>query len=297
MASTLPHTGAHVLNAYTALVRSLAAALTAVLLAGCAASANKPRAPQTGSEAAEPPYRIERQQYDLVLTPEVRRVRVINAHGDVTVKATSANSVGVYAIVQLIGAQPEAPIITTEVRGDEALVEVRYASDATIGADTFIDGYRKGRVDLGMFIPTGPRVEIESTFGAVNVKPISNDVHVRGREGRVTVATSGAIQVATDSGPIDAWPMTGKFGEPMRVRSRSGRIQADVPLYAEISFSVVTGGTIDSEVELARATEPDGRTRGTLKTGSGVQLIEIESETGDVRLARADRSPLPEPAD
>jgi hypothetical protein len=86
--------------------------------------------------------------------------------------------------------------------------------------------------------------------------------------------------------------MSGKFDEPMVVRSRSGRIQADVPVYGEISFSVVTGGAIDSQVELERSATADGRTRGTLKTASGAQVIEIESQTGDVRLTRADRSPL-----
>jgi hypothetical protein len=241
-----------------------------------------------------PPYRIEREQYDIALTDAVKRVRVVNPHGDVTVKATDAQSVGVYAIVQHIGAEPEAPIITTDAQSDTALVTVRYASDATLGADALVNGYRKGRVDLGIFLPAEPLLEIESTFGNVNVKPIFNGVHVRGRDGRVTVATSGAIQISTDSGPIDAWPMSGKFAEPMVVRSRSGRIQADVPLYGEISFSVVTSGAIDSQVELDLSTTADGRQRGTFKTGSGAQRIEIESDSGDVRLTRADRSPLPE---
>ncbi|HSX61700.1 MAG TPA: DUF4097 family beta strand repeat-containing protein [Tahibacter sp.] len=272
--------------------------LTSVLLFGLVAvaglsacSSAPPRRDATETTAEPPPHSIERLKRDLQLPDTVKRVRIHNPHGSVSVKPIDNRTLGAYEVVQLIGATPEKPDIQMRVDGDTAVVEVSYASDKRHGTDKLVNGYRKGRVDLGMFVPSGPDLEVTTTYGDVQVRRVNNEVVARTRDGRLAVAGGGSIDASTDSGELRVFPTQAKWKKPLKVRSRTGNILLEVPLYGEIALDVETAGTIAGNVPLDLREAGGERRHGQLRRGGASQHIDVASETGDVYLIPVEIAP------
>jgi hypothetical protein len=263
--------------------------LAAAGLAGC--STAPPRGDAAAATAEPPPYAIERLKRDLILPETVKHVRIHNPHGSVSIKAIDSRTLGAYEVVQLIGATPEKPDIQMRIDGDTAVVEVSYASDKRHGTDRLVDGYRKGRVDLGMFLPAGPDLDVTTTYGDLQVRRVNNEVRARTREGRLSVAGGGSIDAATDSGELRVFPTQAKWRKPLKVQSRSGNILVEVPLYGEIALDVETGGSIGGNLPLELRDAGNERRHGQLRRAGASQRMEITSETGDVYLIPIDVPP------
>ena len=263
--------------------------LAAASLAGCGSS---PARNESAAASAEPPpYTIERLKRDLLLPDTVKHVRIHNPHGSVSIKPIDNRTLGAYEVVQLIGATPEKPDIQMRIDGDTAVVDVSYASDKRHGTDKLVNGFRKGRVDLGMFLPRGPDLEVTTTFGDVQVRRVDYEVVARTRDGRLAVAAGGSIDAATDSGELRVFPTQAKWHKPMKVHSRSGNVLVEVPLYGEIALDVETGGTIDGSVPLEIRELANARKHGHLSRGGGSQHISITSETGEIYLVPVQVAP------
>lgn len=263
--------------------------LAAAGLAGCGTA--PPRGDTAAATAEPPPYAIERLKRDLLLPETVKHVRIHNPHGSVSIKAIDSRTLGAYEVVQLIGATPEKPDIQMRIDGDTAVVEVSYASDKRHGTDRLVDGYRKGRVDLGLFLPAGPDLDVTTTYGDLQVRRVNNEVRARTRDGRLSVASGGSIDAATDSGELRVFPTQAKWRKPLKVHSRSGNILVEVPLYGEIALDVETGGSISGNVPLELRDAGNERRHGQLRRAGASQRMDITSETGDVYLIPIDVPP------
>jgi hypothetical protein len=246
-------------------------------LAGCGA-----RAPS--KPVAEPPYTVEHVKRDLALPESVVRIRIDNPHGGVAVRQVDQPLVGTYEVIQRIGATPEEPLIALSLDGDTAVLTVAYASDRQGGADRLVGGHRKGRVDLGVFVPKGPRVDITTTYGDVLVRRIANDMTVRTREGRLTAAGAGAMDLATVSGELRAYPTSAKWSTPMRLVTDTGNVLLEVPVSGPVALSARTGGKFTGPFRLAPTALADGRQSVEWRAGSGSQHIDVDSRSGDIHL-------------
>jgi Putative adhesin len=265
----------------SSLICAAALSLAAVVLGGCAATT--PRT-ETAAAGEPPPYTVERIKHDLPLPETVKHVRIHNPHGSVGLKQIDSRTLGAYEVVQLIGATPEKPLVEMKIEGDTALVTVSYASDKRLGTDKLVDGYRKGRVDLGMFLPTGPDLHVTTTYGDISIRRVSNEVTAHARDGKVMVAGFGSIDASTESGDLRVFPLSAKWLKPMKLKTRSGNILMEVPLYGEIALDAETGGSFGGQVELAMSQAGGERQHGRLSRGGGGQHIDIRSESGDVYL-------------
>lgn len=268
---------------------AIVGSLLSATLLGCAASE---RTGRSIAPAADVPYTIERLERDLLLGDGVRTIRIINPHGNVAIRNTQQRLLGVRAVVQKIGAKPESATITMGARGDVALLEVSYPSDAAHGTDRLVEGHRKGRADLAVFLPPRMRVEINTTFGNIDVRRVDDDIVARTREGTLVAAATGFLQLTTDSGDLRAWPMSGKASEAFILTTRSGNIVADVPLYGDIKLEARTLGRLDGEADLGLLwTERKGVNEAVRETGAATQSFIVRSETGDIFLQSATRPP------
>jgi hypothetical protein len=241
--------------------------------------------------AADPPYTVERIKRDLILPDSVKHVRINNPHGSVGIKAIDNRTLGAYEVVQLIGETPEKPDIQMRIEGDSAIVEVSYASDRSLGTDKLVNGHRKGRVDLGMFLPAGPELHVTTTYGDIQVRRVDNEVFARTRDGKLMVAGAGSIDAATDSGSLRVFPTLAKWRKPMQLHTRSGDILMEVPLYGELQLDVETAGHIAGQVPLELRDAGKGRQHGQLRRGGGSQHIRVTSESGDIYLIPIERQP------
>ncbi|MBL8300813.1 MAG: DUF4097 family beta strand repeat protein [Rhodanobacteraceae bacterium] len=261
---------------------ALLSATAVIALAGCTTA--PPRENATAAAAEPPPYTIERIKRDLTLPEAVKHVRIHNPHGSVAIKPIDSRTLGVYEVVQFIGTTPEKPDIQLRVDGDTAVIDVSYASDQRHGADKLVNGYRKGRVDLGVFLPAAPDLRVTTTYGDLQIRRVENEVYARTRDGRLTIAGGGSIDAATDSGELSVFPTEAKWLKPMKLHSRSGNIRVEVPLYGEIALDIETSGKIAGDVPLELSDASNGRHRGQLRRGGASQHMDVSSETGDVFL-------------
>lgn len=253
------------------------------LLSACGHVPRHSEAPPV-ADATPPPYQIERIKRDLQLPPNVKQVRIHNPHGSVGIKSIDNRTLGAYEVVQLIGATPEKPDIQMRLDGDVAVVEVSYASDRRHGADTLVNGFRKGRVDLGMFLPEGPELQVTTTFGDIQVRRINNEVVARTRDGKLMVAGGGSIDAATESGDLRVFPTNAKWRKPMLLKTVSGNILMEVPMYGQIRLDAETSGSFGGQVALQLRDAGKERQHGQLSRGDGSQHIRIDSDTGDIYL-------------
>lgn len=261
--------------------RRLVFSLAALLVAGCSSA---PPRPESAASAEPPPYTVERIKHDLLLPDTVTKVRIHNPHGSVGLKQIDNRTLGAYEVVQLIGAAPEKPLVEMKIDGDTAVVSVSYASDKHMGTDKLVNGFRKGRVDLGMFLPNGPALQVTTTYGDISVRRVSNEVVAHSRDGKVMVAGSGSIDASTDSGDLRVFPLSAKWLKPLKLRTGSGNILMEVPVYGEIALNAETGGNFDGQVELAMSEVGKDRRRGRLSLAGASQHIDIRSDSGDIYL-------------
>jgi hypothetical protein len=288
----------HRMTPHAQFLRLLAVTTLAVALAACSSPREtRGDAATSGTDAATAgatlPYTIERDRRDLRIADDTTRVRIVNAYGNVVVRNVGERLVGMQATEQRIGKTPEAAQITLALQGTTALLEVAYPSEGSGSADGAHDPHEKGRVDLAVFVPLGVMVEIEATFGSVDIRRINNDLSARTVSGRLVAASTGSMTLETDSGDLRAWPMAGKWKHPMVLRSKSGSIFSDVPGYGEIALEARSRGTIEADFAVTRMTKDDVNVvRYT--NGGGSQKVSITSETGPISLQFASRPPTPE---
>lgn len=259
--------------------------------AGAAAPAGQ-HAPDAHRDPAPVAVAVERERRDLALAPDTQLIRIVNPHGSVGVRNVREALVGVQATVQRIGDHGEEPTIRIEQQGATALVEIGYASDATTGTDAPVDGHRKGRVDLAVFVPPAILVEVETTYGNIELRRLDNDARARSRDGRIVGAGTGFLDLASETGAVRAFPMSGKWIQPLRFATRTGPIFVDVPGYGEITLDARTKGRIDADFEVARSRDGE-RNVASFRNASGAQRVEIVSETGSISLQYAARPPTP----
>lgn len=267
---------------------ALLSTLLMTVLCGCAPMAQR----VAGSRAAEVAYTVERVQRDLAVDDSVRTIRIVNPHGNVAIRNTPQRKVGVRAVIQRIGEVPESPDVALLTQGEAVLLAITYPSDRARGSDAIGRTHRQGRVDLAVFVPPAVRLEVETTYGKIDIRRVDNDVIARTRDGALVAAATGFLRLISDSGEIRAWPMRGKASDGFELRTRSGNIVTDVPLYGEIALAARTRGRIDSDIEpeLLRARRNDFN-EATHAVAGGTQRFDVSSETGDIYLQGASRAP------
>jgi hypothetical protein len=130
--------------------------------------------------------------------PKSHRVKVINPYGNIDSRTGSYNIVEITGVMQLIG--PDAPKGLVDVREEDGVtvVEVKYPSGVYDQA-----GRKQARFDIGVFVPTGVFLELETDFGDIKIKKHKNRIYARTNSGDIGGSTKNIIHAFSNTGNIN----------------------------------------------------------------------------------------------
>lgn len=222
--------------------RPLVCTLFCALLSACAG-------PQSAPQDASVPYEVLNRRESFVLAPAITRVVIRNAHGDVRVRASDRREVGVYGVIQRIGSQPLDPSFVTEQTADSFILTMRYPGEEQWA----VGDHRRGRVDLGVWLPADVRIEVQTSDGLVQVKRAQQALRVRTDSGRIEVSVRGDLDVESVSGNIMARQINGQWNGVARIVSSTGDIVAAIPPFADVHLVAQAGGTLSTDPGLPAA--------------------------------------------
>ena len=217
-------------------LRILALTGALVSLNACTSSAKVNRAPT--ADAAQVPYQIERWQRDIELTDAIKSIKIENLHGNLTLKQTDATGIGIQGIEQKLGHTPEAAKFEVRTVGGQLQISISYASDALTGADAKVDGHLKGRVDLAVFVPRAIALELQTSFADLVVRKLHNPIQARSDSGRISVSTSVASELTSQTGNISYLPSDCAAASGVNIRTNGARAVVDVPVYCALQVDV-----------------------------------------------------------
>jgi hypothetical protein len=130
--------------------------------------------------------------------PRAHRVKVINPYGNIDSRTGSYQIIDITGVMQLIG--PDAKKAQVEIReeNDVTIIEVKYPSGIYDELDR-----RIARFDIGVFVPTGVVLELETDFGDIKIKKHRNRIFAKTNSGNIAGSTKNIIHAFTQSGNIN----------------------------------------------------------------------------------------------
>jgi len=265
----------------TRLFRLLLLATPTLLLAACAGTPPATEA-ASSSVSRNPEVRIERVKQRFVMTPAVTRLRIHNPWGDVHLKSMVDTDLGIYAVVQRIDDAAPAPQFDFRSQADWATLEVVYAAPFPPGSS--------GRVDLVVYLPPLADIDIETVAGSIRGKQLTANLHANSRSGDILVASSGRLQLASQSGNVRATQIGGKWIGDAFLTSTSGLVELLFSAASEVALDVQSGVGIDESFGAALQTQhrDPHHLRGELGSGEVKLRLRIRS-AGEVILRPFDR--------
>ncbi len=201
-------------------------------LSACNSTQKTSLAPTSG--AAQVPYQIERWQRDIAFTAAIKSIKIENLHGNLTLKQTDADSIGIQGVEQKLGDVPEAAQFEVRTVNGQLQLSIRYASDAIDGADARVDGHLKGRVDLAVFVPKGVALELRTSFADLVARKLHNPIQARSNSGRISVSTSLASDLTSETGNISYLPSDCAAAMGTKIQTNGTRALVDVPVYCAL---------------------------------------------------------------
>ncbi len=228
-------------------------------------------------------YAVIRFQRSIEPRGALRMARIVNPWGDVRVRTSPGDAIGLSVVVQRLADDRPLPDFETVERRGRLEVRVSYPGDPP---RVSAGGERPGRVDLAVFVPQGAALEVETDDGELRVAHRSAPIRARSTSGRILVSGGDVLDVASVSGPILARQVGGVPG-PSRVRSDSGPVTVLVSPRGDQLVRVRAGGGISEGPGWTEADALElapGATRWERRWGSGRHRFEIESAKGEVFL-------------
>jgi hypothetical protein len=255
------------------MVRLLPALAALSALAGC--TAGQVIAPPSGDPAAAAaPFEVHRLREERKLAAGVRVVVIDNPYGEIQVRQTDAQAIAIAAVEQRIGTKPRVARIEWFDGADRQGLRVRYPGlDPRRPADP-----RRGRVDLVVFVPAGPKLEVRSDFGAIVVRRLNNAVQAESRSGPITIAARGAIEARSERGAIRLFPMEVPPGARYAAVT-GGEVYAELPVFAPLALEVEARESLLAEIAFDRRERGMRGERAELRLGSGEVPFRLRGRT------------------
>ncbi|TQV85540.1 hypothetical protein [Aliikangiella coralliicola] len=223
--------------------------------------------------------------------PEKNKVKVINRYGNITTRNTNKPNIELAGIIQKIG--PNAPKPEIQVRDVNGVTEVQVVyKDATI--DQFNN--RIGRMDIGVYVPKGVSVEMQTDFGDIKAKKHQSNLIAKTISGKIKLATSGIISVNSQSGEVGInlmnWKRSTFRPENKRrvydIQSGSGNVSIYFDSEASLMVKAEAGSGIKTKDELLQNSlaqfEHSGQSAFEFLLGDGERVLNVSSGQGVVHL-------------
>jgi|GEM_PF-1099153 len=228
--------------------------------------------------------------------PRANKIRVVNPYGGIITKNTNYRNVSVAGAIQLIGPKASAPRISARDENGVTILQVSYPDG---NHDRF--GRLTGRVDLGVYVPRGVTVDLQTDFGDIKSRKHKSNMILRTNSGKIKVGTSGRVQAFTDTGDIKLHIQKAKHQDPRfvesdkkrlsQVLSDSGKIELSVSPGLDIEFNAlgqlgVTSNLMSND-KVNVQTKTDTHLLASLGKGTNTFAIEARNNAIDIKLLKS----------
>jgi len=224
-----------------------------------------------------------------------RMVEVSGLYGDIVVVPSMTLELRVHARRHGLRDDPAQVEVLVDNLGDRLRICTSRpgrggACDPVPGYENVLD--RDTDVDLRVELPLGCPLIARTTYGDLDLRNITAEVHAFTEQGKVRIETCRGGEIATTNGEIEFVPGRMLSGQELRLRSVNGRIRLDVPQDFDATVDAHTGnGRVrESGPHLAHAGEgavaPAGGVprNGHWQFGEPHGRIRLETENGDIEL-------------
>lgn len=266
--------------------------LVAMFIAGCtAAGAGLAEGPAGDSptRSGDDAFQLKVFKWDGPLNAD-GHVRLQNPYGDIRARASGHDKLVISAQVQTFTDWQAAPVF--DIVETDGVTEVRIEHEqglrAPYGGD-YSSGFA-GRVDITLLLPDGARFEATTTDGALRVKGLTGAIKGRTESGEIYYKSSGALDLETDSGRVEAVVRDFESGAPMRIFSVSGPVHLRMTPEVSALVAISTAGKIDTAVmdgvKFRQRRLKDGY---EMALGGENRIMGVRSRSGDIKVS-VDRS-------
>jgi hypothetical protein len=225
-----------------------------------------------GQETAAPDWTLENYRWTGPLAPATA-VEVVNAYGDVRLRAADAGEVELSAIMQRRTSDPAKAEVKLGRRRGRLTIEVVYPLAPR--GDLH-------RVDLAVFIPAGARLAVRTRDGMIQASGLANDLELESAGGNVFLSTTGTARVCAGRGDISAELRRDRWARAPRLATREGDITLRLPANADARVQIRAPGeiSVDQHARLEHRTARSAR----VTLGHGTHPLSLKTQRGGVTL-------------
>jgi hypothetical protein len=231
--------------------------------------------------------KVTEYSWDGSIAPGMR-VEVTGLYGDIVVAPTMTPELHLHARKHGLRDDPELVQVKVDLSGDRLHVCTTRpghggACDPVPGFENVLD--RDTDVDLRIQLPLGSPLIARTTYGNLDLRGITAEVHAFTEQGRCRIETSRGGNIETTNG--DILLVLGRMlpQQDLVVRSVNGRIRLDVPrdFDAEVTAHTENGRVIAQGAHAENGGVPRS---GHWLFGEPRGHIRLETENGDIELRR-----------
>ncbi len=206
-------------------------------------------------------------------------VIVSNNYGDIRVRNSKQDGLGVSAIIQNLLRRQATPKVDIVENPDSAgyRISVNYTTDNN--AQDY-----KGRVDVTLLVPLDSTIVASTTFGNI-IARFKGDIQADSESGALNIDTAGNVQAKTGSGAIVAWLKSTEWRKPITIVSNDGAITVKLKSEANVTVRAQTRG--ERVMRSGSKTRPPLRQQGDIsiwQLGQGASELMVESGSGHIEI-------------
>lgn len=246
-------------------------------LGGCRTPSSTPPAPTVAEFLASD--RVTREEREFQVPEGTQRIRIVNLRGDVRVRMSDRAILGVYATVQRLDERAGELRLQPELKDGVYLLDLGFVGDQGWPSDHAAHG----RIDAGIWIPRKLPIEVQTTFGLIQVKRAKGSVWARSTSGAISASSAQQIDLKSESGRIIGRQESGLWPGTSQIISERGNILAAVPFFADMALEARSRGAFTVDPGLPAPSAVSGGFELVRQFGAGHQRLIIQSG-GDLHL-------------
>jgi DUF4097 and DUF4098 domain-containing protein YvlB len=186
--------------------------------------------------------KIFKSQYDLEINKSHQELIITNLFGEIFVRKTDEPFVGVISTTQVFGKHAPVAEIKTQSTEHEIFVSINYPP--TILATYQNNKKQIGRVDLVVFVPENLLLNLETSYGEINIKELDNNLKLTTQTGTIKTSGKGIVEIDTDSGNVYCNLLLPNWNNQTHITSESGNIFMTFPNEKNLKIKARSGKKI-----------------------------------------------------
>ncbi len=206
--------------------------------------------------------------------------------GDVRIEAADTDRIQVTAIAQYRSDDPRTPKLRfiPDESGDSNAQHVLTVDFAYLEIAEN-EAWAKRRIDVGLLVPEGLRLEIETVNGLIETKKVRAGAKLSSKRGNIEYKGTGDITAHTERGSIIAHLHQTGASHAVDLSTLTGDIRCIFLQGANARIKLATRGPITTDYSIAIDRESGAALKsGQVQIGRDGSVIKLTSHSGAIRL-------------